>query len=319
MNKVDYKRLRKAVKLRFYSLLTIISPTLNSKVVYRDRMGRKLVLDPPTTLNEKLMWLKLYRYNSSELVCKCCDKVAVREYVIEKGCEKYLTQAYGVYDDPDDIEWDKMPDSFVIKWNYGSGYNLFCRDKSVFNKEEAVKKLKTWKKRGKYWLRYSELQYENMPPKILIEEMIQTSDGLPPRDYKIFCSYGIPKLLFVASERINNRTKFDYYYPDWTWIPVKNAHPNAGDILPRPAELDEMLQVASKLAEDFPIARLDLYLEIGKIYFGELTFSHFSCRTPFDPDEYDRIFGDLFPIERELSAGKNRTRPRKKRDKIFER
>lgn len=310
MNK-NLIKIKRTVRDGIFKTLTLVSPTLNSKVAYRLRMGRKLVLDPPVTLNEKLMWLKLYRYNSSDLVCKCCDKVRVRDYVEEKGCGKYLTRLYGIYDDPDDIEWDKLPNSFVVKWNYGSGYNLFCRDKASFDIQDAVSKLKKWQKSGKYWLIYSELQYENMPPKLMVEEMIETEDDLPPRDYKIFCSYGEPKLLFVASERIENRTKFDYYYPDWTWIPVKNAHPNGGDILPRPAELDEMMEAASKLAADFPLVRVDFYLEKGKIYFGELTFSHFSCRTPFDPDEYDRIFGDLFPIDKEIAAGKYSTRPKK--------
>lgn len=310
MNK-NFRKMLGRAKIMIFNGLTIVSPTLNSKVTYRQKMGRKLILDPPSTLNEKLMWLKLYRYNSSDLVCKCCDKVLVRDYVEEKGCGQYLTKIYGVYDNPDDIDWGSLPNTFVVKWNYGSGYNIFCRDKKSFDIKEAVSKLKKWQTSGKYWLKYSELQYENMPPKILVEELIETEDGLPPRDYKIFCSYGVPKLLFVASERINKRTKFDYYYPDWTWIPVKNAHPNAGDILPRPGELDEMMEAASKLASDFPIVRVDFYLEKGRIYFGELTFSHFSCRTPFDPDEYDKIFGDLFPIDKEIAAGKNSTRPKK--------
>ena len=291
-----------------YSLLTQISPVLNSKVAYYRQMGKKLVLDNPKTLNEKLMWLKLYRYNSSPLACTCCDKVAVRDYVIDHGCEQYLTKVYGVYDSPEDIEWEKLPKAFVIKWNFGSGFNLFCRDKDTFDRESAIAQMNKWKNK-RYWLKYSELQYENMPKKILIEEMIDTSDGLPPRDYKVFCSYGTPKLLFVASDRYEGRTKFDYYYPDWTWIPVKNAHPNAGDVLQRPAELEELLDAASKLSKDFPLVRVDFYIEAGKIYFGELTFSHFSCRTPFDPEEYDRIFGDLFPIEEELAEGKHNTRP----------
>lgn len=311
--KPTFKSVKRNLHVKYYNFLTRISPTLNSRVVYWDKMKKRLNLNPPVTLNEKLMWLKLYRYNSSDLVCECCDKVKVRDYIKRKGCEKYLTKAYGVYDNPEDIEWDKLPNTFVVKWNYGSGYNLFCRNKADFDIQEAIHKLKEWQVSGKYWLKYSELQYENMPPKILVEEMIDTADGLPPKDYKIFCSYGKPKLLFVASERINNRTKFDYYYPDWTWIPVKNGHPNAGDVLDRPKELDEMLTAASKLAGKFPIVRVDFYLEEGRIYFGELTFSHFGCRTPFEPDEYDRIFGDLFPIDKEIAAGKRRTRPKKKR------
>lgn len=309
-----YSNIRKFwgdLKIGIISFLTIISPTLNSRVVYRQKMHKQLILKNPKTLNEKLMWLKLYRYNNCELACICCDKVAVREYVIEKGCENYLTQSYGVYDKPEDIEWGRLPDSFVVKWNYGSGYNIFCKNKKTFDINEAVSTLKQWQKSGKHWLLFSELQYEKMPQKILIEEMIETEDGLPPRDYKIFCSYGVPKLLFVASERINNRTKFDYYYPDWTWIPVINGHPNAGDILKKPDQLEEMLEVASKLSSDFPLVRVDFYLEEGKIYFGEITFSHFCCRTPFEPDEYDSIFGDLFPIDKEIKTGKDYTRPQK--------
>ncbi len=306
-DKVPYR-----YKVKYWKLLTVISPTLNSKVVYRIRMPKKLNIKDPKTLNEKLMWLKLYRYNASPLTCECSDKVAVRDYVKRHDCEKYLVPSCGVYDKPEDIPWDDLPNKFVVKWNYGSGFNIFCTDKKTFDKQAAIDKLNRWKK-SKFWRLYSELQYENIEQKLLVEEWIETADGLPPRDYKIFCSYGEPKLLFVASERIEDHTKFDYYYPDWTWIPVKNNHPNAGDVLPRPAELDEMLEAASKLSKEFPIVRVDFYLEQGRIYFGELTFSHFGCRTPFEPDEYDRIFGDLFPIDKEIAAGKMPTRPKKTR------
>ena len=103
-------QIKKFAKIRYFNFLTHLSPTLNSKITYKKTTGHPLHLDPPVTLNEKLMWLKLYRYNSSDLVCRCCDKVLVRDYVKEKGCGEYLTEIYGVYDRPEDIDWDSLPD-----------------------------------------------------------------------------------------------------------------------------------------------------------------------------------------------------------------
>lgn len=272
-----------------------IAPISATKKRYKKSMGRIPDLKSPKTLNEKMQYLKLFVYRHNPLISQCTDKYAVREYVKEKNCGEILNDLFYVYDSVDDIEWDKLPHEFVIKCNHGSGGNIICHDKSKLDVEKAKRQLKKWMK-DDYGLERVEFSYEGIERKIIVEKFIETEDSLPPRDYKIFCSWGEPKLLFVASDRYEGKTKFDYYTPSWEWIDVKNGHPNAGP-MQRPNQLDEMLEYARKLSQDFPLVRVDLYNEFGKIIFGELTFLHFGGVTPFDPYDYDEKFGALFNLE----------------------
>jgi hypothetical protein len=191
-----------------------------------------------------------------------------------------------------------------LKWNFGSGFNIVCHDKTELDTDMAKSLLRKWGLID-YSLYWSEMQYRKITKKIICEQFLETADGRPPKDYKIFCSYGEPKLLFVASDRYEGKTKFDFYTPDWQWIPVRNGHPNAGNVLRRPPELEEMLNIARALSAGIPIVRIDLYLESGRIYFGEITFTHFACVTPFEPADYDLTFGRMFPIDSEICSGKD--------------
>lgn len=280
-----------------WHFLSRFFPVLASKILYKRMLHKRLNLKEPKTLNEKLMFLKLYKYSGNELVAKCADKYKVREYVAQKDCAELLNGLIGVWENPDDIDFDSLPSKFVLKCNHGSGFNIICSDKDILDTESVKKQLKKWLKTD-YGYDTAEMGiYKLIPRNVICEEYIETSDGLPPADYKIFCSNGVPKLIFVATDRINDNTRFDYYTTDWKWIPVANGHPNNGDIREKPPCLDEMLGYAAKLSEGFPLVRVDFYEEKGKIIFGELTFTHFGCIQPFIPDKYDYEFGTLFPIE----------------------
>ncbi len=273
-----------------------MNPIMATKSRFKKCLGYDLNLDNPRTLNEKMQWLKLNTYYNNPVVRKCADKYAVRDYVISKGCGEILNPLYHVYSSASEIEWNELPEEFVLKCNHGSGGNIICRNKNNLDSRDTITKLNKWMKQ-EYGLSRVEYSYEGIPKKIICEKFIETEDEKPPKDYKIFCSYGVPKMVFVASDRYEGNTKFDYYTPEWEWIPVKNGHPNRGDTLPKPKMWDQMLKYASVLSKDFPLVRVDLYCEFGKIIFGELTFLHFGGTTAFDPKEYDRIFGDLFPID----------------------
>lgn len=279
-------------------------PVMATKIKYRIVTGTKLNLKKPRTMNEKMQWLKLNTYRNNSLVEKCCDKYRVHEYVVECGCGEILNELYGKWDKVEDIDWNSLPSSFVIKCNHGSGQNIICRDKREFNIEDAVSKLQKWMEEP-YGVTNVELIYNNIPRCIIAEKYIETEDGLPPKDYKVFCSYGEPKLLFVASERNGDFAKFDYYTTNWEWIPVTNNHPN-GEIMDKPIFLEQILDYARKLSKPFPIVRVDFYYENGRVIFGELTFLHFGGSAPFDPPEYDYIFGELFNIEQELEMRKGK-------------
>lgn len=276
------------------TLLSHVDPTLASKIRYRHYLGKALNLKDPQTLNEKMMYLKLNKYWNQQYVADRADKYAVRKVIEEVGCPEILIELYGAWDSVEDIDWDSLPNKFAIKCNHGSGYNIICKDKSSFNIQEAEDKLRRWMKEDYGVEKAEQGIYSKIHKKILAEKFIETSDGMPPKDYKFFCSYGEVKFLFVASDRVNNQTKFDYYYPDWTWIPVKNQHPNVGPT-EKPKMLNQMIHYAEVLSKDLPLIRVDLYNEGDQIIFGELTFTHFGCLNSFAPDKYDLIFGQCFP------------------------
>ena len=275
-------------------------PTLRSKHLYKKMVGKKLNLKTPTTLNEKLMFYKLNLYWFNNVVNKCTDKYKVREYVEKNGLGEILNPIYGVYENFDDIEWDKLPDQFALKLNTGSGCNIICKDKKTFDVEGAKKQFKKWMKK-KYGLLTAEQGiYGNVKRVIIAEKYIDSKNGLPPVDYKFFCSYGDVKLLFSACDRYEGKTKFDFYTPDWKWIDVKNSHPNAGPKA-KPSNFDQMIKYASILSKPFPLVRIDFYDVEGTIIFGEVTFTHMGCVHPFDPDSFDKQFGELFPKVKDAS------------------
>ncbi len=278
----------------FCILASRLNPEFASKIRYRYYVGKPLNLTNPQTLNEKMMYLKLRVYWDKQFVADRADKYKVHSVVTDFGCPEILNELYGAWERVEDINWDKLPQRFAIKCNHGSGYNIICTDKSRFDIPEAEKKLRGWLKE-KYGVERAEQGiYSRIKPMIIAEKFIETADNKPPKDFKFFCSYGEVKFLFVASDRIDEQTKFDYYWPDWTWIPVRNQHPNVGPI-EKPKMLDKMIDYAKRLSKDLPLIRVDLYNEGEQIIFGELTFTHFGCLNSFDPDEYDLLFGQCFP------------------------
>lgn len=282
-------------------LISSVNPTLASRIRYRRYLGKTLNLSNPQTLNEKMMYLKLNVYWNNQDVADSADKYKVHQVVTRKGCPEILNEIYGAWEKAEDIDWDKLPKKFAIKCNHGSGYNIICQDKNHFDIAGASKQLNEWLKERYGVQRAEQGIYQKIKPMIIAEKFIETSDNKPPKDYKFFCSYGEVKLLFVASDRFDGQTKFDYYTPEWEWIPVKNQHPNVGPVA-KPKMLDKMMHYAEVLSEDLPLVRVDLYNEGEQIIFGELTFTHFGCLNSFDPDEYDLIFGQLFPDVTKLNT-----------------
>lgn len=281
---------------RYWSNLAKKNPRVATERLYKKRVGKELNLDNPQTFTEKLQWLKLNRYVHNSLVTMCVDKYRVREYVKSKGYGYILNELYGEWDSVDEIEWERLPKKFVIKCNHGCGYNVICKDINSFDIKKAKGLLNKWIKESYGW-ENAEMIYSDVKPKIICERFIETEDGGELRDYKIFCSYGIPKLIYVITGGHGKNECLDYYTPKWEWIPVNNGTlPNAGDIVKKPKQLNEMLKIASDLSKDFPIVRVDLYSEYGKIYFGELTFLATGGMSKYSPSIYDEKFGELFPI-----------------------
>lgn len=262
---------------QFRMLLTDISPKLNTKFVYRRTFGKPIDLQNPTTLDEKIQWLKLNTYYNNQLVTDCADKYKVREYVEKCGCGEILNQLYGVYDSPEEINWDELPDKFVIKWNFGCGQNFICKDKSQYNEHQVKKMLWKWRKAHRTFYRnMSEMQYKTIEPKLICEKLIETETGELPKDYKLYCFNGVPDCALVCADRISaGHASYYFFDKDWNLKRYNKMGLEAPEnfSLSRPANYEKLFEYAAVLSKPFPFVRADFYLEKGKITFGELTFT----------------------------------------------
>jgi len=252
----------------------------------------------PRTFNEKIQWLKLqYRDN---LVTTCADKYRVREYVRSTIGEEHLIPLLGTYGRAEDIDFESLPEQFVLKTNHGSGQNIVCRDKRVLDREDTRRKLSEWMRpeSNHYWYSY-EWGYKNIEPKIVCEEYIEQENGELP-DYKFFCFNGNVRLAYVCSDRLSGSLKVDYCDPEWNRLPFWRGYPNAETFPPPPDHLAEMIRLAEKMSVPFPFVRVDLY-EVGdKILFGEMTFYPGNGTDPFNPGEWDATFGDMISLPKRL-------------------
>jgi len=261
---------------------------LNKK--FKEVFGRNIDWKNPTTYSEKLQWMKIYDRNP--LYTKLVDKYEVREYVAKKIGDKYLIPCLGVWDRFEDIDFNKLPDEFVLKCTHDSNSVIVCRDKSKFDMEEAQKKLNEHLKINFYY-NAREWPYKKVKPRIIAEQYMEDNETKELRDYKIFSFDGEPKALFIASDRQNEneQVKFDFFDVDFKHLDIRQGHPNSTVLPNKPQNFDEMLYLAKILSKGLPQVRVDFYECNGKTYFGELTFFHHSGFVPFDPDEWDETFG----------------------------
>lgn len=256
----------------YYCMLTIISPKLNTKVLYKKHFGKKIDLKAPKALEEKLSWLKIYNYNKNPLVFKCADKLAVRDYVKSCGYESILNDLYYTFKSERDIDWDSLPSQFVLKWNFGAGFNIVCKEKSLLNERQVKKTLKKWKK-VRCGLSTSELQYSHAPKRILCEKYLcdETQDkGLI--DYKVYCFNGKPKAIFVMHDR-EVCIKTEFFTTEWVLLQNTKKYESYSNVTSKPDCLKQMLDCAEKLSSPFPFVRCDFYIVNNCLYFGEMTFT----------------------------------------------
>ncbi|MEF2093911.1 ATP-grasp fold amidoligase family protein [Bacillus sp. CFBP9009] len=264
------------------------------KMLFRARMGKKLNIKNPLTYNEKLQWLKINDKNP--LYTNLVDKYEVRTYISNLIGEEYLIPIYGVYNSFEEIDFETLPNQFVIKCTHDSGGVVICKDKSKFNKEEAAIKLNKSLKTNYFWKK-REYPYKDITPRIICEKLMVDESGIELKDYKFFCFDGEPKAMFIATDRQID-TRFDFFDMEFNHLPVSNHYENSTKKLKKPLGFDEMISLSKRLSKEMPHVRVDFYDINGKIYFGELTFYHFSGFEKFEPEKYDRIFGDWLNIEK---------------------
>ena len=269
------------------------------KIAYRARMGKKLNLDNPQTFSEKLQWLKLYDRNPEYIMM--VDKYEAKKYVAEKIGEEFIIPTLGLWDKFDDIDFDSLPNQFVLKCTHDSGGLVICKDKSKLDVTAAKRIIRGCLKHNYFW-GMREWPYKNVKPRIIAEKYMVDESGYELKDYKIFCFDGVPKAMFIATDRATEgeETKFDFFDMDFKHLPFTNGHPNANREIKCPASFELMKELADKLSKGIPQVRVDFYDINGQVYFGELTLSHWSGMTPFVPEEWDYKFGRWinFQLER---------------------
>lgn len=284
--------LRRKLQVLAYNLT---NPEFMSKIYFKIVLKEKLNLNNPQTFNEKLQWLKLYEWPNNKLAIKCSDKYLVREYIKEKGMEKYLNDLYGVWENANDIDFNKLPNQFALKCNHGSRYNIICDDKSKLNIEQTTKQLNKWLKEkfGKF---NAEPHYDKIKSKIICEKFL----GGNITDYKFYCFNGKVEFMYVASGFSSNATSqeqisfFDKYGNKASYkrmdYPVK-------DDAELPRNFDEMKKLSEELSKEFKFVRVDWFEENNKIYFSELTFTPCGGLMNIEPKKYDFEWGKLINIK----------------------
>lgn len=265
------------------------------KMVYFMEFGRRLNLKEPLTYNEKLQWLKLY--DRKDLYTKLVDKYLVRDYVRSKIGDEYLIPLLGKWDKVEDIDFDILPERFVLKCNHDSGSVIVCKDKSTLDRKRVCKKLAKHLKRGTYYYA-REWPYRNVKPCIIAEQYMEDTMTKELRDYKFFAFDGVVKSMFIAADRHNENkpTTFDFFDTEFRHLDLRHGHPNAETQPEKPKNFELMIELTEKLAKGFPHVRVDFYEVNGKVYFGEITFFHHSGFTRFDPEKWDLVFGEWLKL-----------------------
>lgn len=246
----------------------LFSDVLVTKIMYYLKFRKELNLKNPESFNEKLNWLKLYDTNPLKTVCS--DKYLVREYVEKKIGSEVLIPLIGVWEKPEDIDFEALPNQFVLKANHASGTNIICTNKQKLDVCETIDVLRKWLKLD-FYIIGRERQYKNIKRKIICEAFIGEINEVPV-DYKFYCFNGEVKFIQLDLYRFSNYQKV-LYSKDWDKLSIKfNGRDNSTEI-PKPHCLNEMLDIALKLSVGFLFVRVDLYLSNTQILFGELTFT----------------------------------------------
>lgn len=269
-----------------------ISDACYLKWMYRLKTGRELDIRHPLRFNEKLQFLKLYdrRAEYTGMV----DKYAVRKYIRDKIGAEYLIPLLHVYGAAEEIDWDALPESFVLKCTHGSGFNIICTDKARLDIRAAKRSLKRWMKTNYYYLE-REWPYKDVRPQILCEPFLSDGGGTPD-DYKVLCFDGEAKLIEHHRARYRDHTQ-DFYDIRWNRKNMSDGAPMSDHAAAKPPQLGEMLALSEKLAQGIRHVRVDWYVVAGRLYFGEITFYDGSGFTTFANDADNYLLGSWVRLD----------------------
>ena len=291
------KVLKRKLRDRHYASLSGEQIARELQIWFKEETGQTLDLESPLTLNQKIQWLKLY--DSTPLKTRLADKYAIREWIREQIGSRYLPQLYGVWDRFEDINFRELPDRFFMKATHGNSFNYPVPDKNRLDIRDAEQHFREWLNINFAWSYGFELQYRDIPPRIICEEYLEGgSKGL--LDYKILCLNGRPSLILVTGDHQAPRVRNQLFDPDWNRIQDSLRNAIFNETIPRPEQLDELLSLSEKLCSGFACARADFYiLENGDIRLGEMTFTSHSGTHRWEDPQNDRRLGEMLTLPKE--------------------
>lgn len=280
-------------------LIELFAPLLSDKqylkLLWKHLMGYSLNLEHPRTFNEKLQWLKLY--NRRPEYTQMVDKIEAKKYVASIIGEEHIIPTLAVYEKVTDIDFDKLPNQFVLKCSHDSGGIVICKDKSKLDKHAAIDKLRKGLKSNFFYMN-REWPYKNVRPRIIAERFMSDGDNADLFDYKFMCYNGECKNLFVCTGRSEHDLRVDFYDLEWKHLPFYRKYKNADRLPTKPSKLSEMIELSNKLARvvDAPFVRIDFYQIKNMVYFGEITFFPGSGYEKFYPEEWDEELGKMIEL-----------------------
>lgn len=273
--------------------LSVILDRIYLRSLFKKTFGYELDLNNPSTFNEKLNWLKLYNRNS--LYTKLVDKYKVKDFVAKRIGEEYVIPLINVYRKAEEINFEELPNQFVLKCNHNSDV-IIVRDKSKIDVQQVVQRLSQQLRYGHYY-DYREWPYRNVEPMIIAEKYMQDQFG-ELRDYKFLCFNGKVRIMYIATNRMKNEEPyFNFFDSEFNPLNLENGHPKNPHLPQKPQNFDKMKSLAEDLSKGFPHVRVDFYEVNGLIYFGEFTFYHMAGITPFKPSEWDKVLGDYIDLQ----------------------
>lgn len=281
------------IKRVFRKFSHLLPDRLYIMLKYYKRTGKRLNLRSPAEYTEKLQWLKLY--DRRPIYTTMVDKYAAKEYIAQRLGDEVIIPLIGVWDDVNDIDFDVLPDQFVMKCTHDSGGLEICKDKSSFDFEAAKKRIDKCLKKNFYWVS-REWPYKNVKPRVIIEKYMQDSETGELRDYKFFTFNGIPKVMYIATGRGTGETYSDFYDMDFNHLDMAIDHRNAPVEPQKPHNFEAMKQAAQKLAEGIPQVRVDFYEVNGTMYFGEMTFFHCGGFHRLHPENLNSEWGEWLDL-----------------------
>ena len=289
---MEYKRLVKRA-------LRVLPDGTYLRLRYLIAFRKPLHLKNPRTFNEKLQWLKLYDRNPE--YTRMVDKLEAKKYVAERIGEEYIVPTLGVWDRFEEIDFDALPDQFVLKCTHDSGGLVICKDKKSLDLDAAREKITACLKENYYW-DYREWPYKNVKPRIIAEPYLRDDETGELRDYKFYTFGGEVKALLIISGRDTPDAGGDYFDAEFHHLDMQWGYKNAKALPSPPKSMEEMIRLAQLLSKSTPELRVDFYEINGKPFFGEMTFFDGGGLEKIVPEKWDSIFGDWVTLPQNRSG-----------------